>query len=90
MKRTIVILAFAVLALTACGSSSTPGPKSSILDAVRAAAISSGLTDEQATCIVDGLRDLSVEQLNAIGADTADAATEQAYTLVAAECLVAK
>jgi hypothetical protein len=90
MKRTIVILAVAALALTACGSSSTPDPKSSMLDGVRAAAISSGLTEEQADCIVDGLSDLSVEQLNAIAADTADPATEQAYTMVAAECLVAK
>lgn len=90
MKRTILVLVVAAFALGACGSASTPDPKTSILDGVRAAAISSGLTEEQATCIVDGLTDLSVDQLNAIGNDTADSATKQAYTLVAAQCLIAK
>ncbi len=90
MKRTILVIVAGVLALSACSSTSTPDPKASILDGVRAAAIMSGLTEEQATCIVDGLGDLSIEQLKAIGADTADAATQQAYTLVAAQCLIAK
>ena len=90
MKRTILVIAAAAFALSACSSTSTPDPKASILDGVRAAAISSGLTEEQATCIVDGLDDLSIDQLKAIGANTADAATQQAYTLVAAQCLIAK
>ena len=85
MKRAIVVLACAMLALTAC---STTDPKADILGNVRAAAISSGLTEIQADCVVDGLSKLTVEQLQAIADDTADAETTQAYTFVAAQCLL--
>ncbi len=73
--------------LTACGSSD---PKADILDGVRSSAVGRGLTQVQADCIVEGLRPLTVDQLYSIGAGTADEATTQAYTLVAAQCLLSK
>lgn len=87
MRRAVLLVAIGslVLALAACGSSD---PKAEILDGVRAAAIENGLTEVQAACIVDGLRELTVDQLNAIGNDAADATTTQAYTMVAAQCLL--
>ena len=87
MRRAALLVALGslVLALAACGSSD---PKAEILDGVLAAAIENGLTEVQATCIVDGLRELTVDQLNTIGDDTADAATTQTYTILAAQCLL--
>lgn len=81
----LVLVATLALALSACGSND---PKAEILDGVRSAAIDNGLTDVQADCVVKGLGELTVEQLQAIGDNTADAATTQAYTLVAAQCLL--
>ena len=87
MKRAALLVAIGslTLVLAAC---STSDPKAEILDGVRAAAIENGLTEVQATCIIDGLRELTVEQLKAIGDNTADRATTQAYTMVAAQCLL--
>ncbi len=87
MKRTIALIACALLALTAC---STTDPKADILNNVRAAAITSGLTEVQADCVVDGLAKLTVEQLQSIADDTADAETTQSYTFVAAQCLLSE
>ena len=88
MKRALAGIPVVVLALAlaACGSSADP--KVEMLDGIRAAAIESGLTEAQAACVVDGLDDLTIDQLNAIADDTADAATKQAYTFVAAQCLL--
>ncbi len=87
MRRAVVLLAGASLAfaLAACAGSD---PKAEMLAGIRSAALARGLTQTQVDCVIAGLKDLTVEQLTAVGDGKADATTTQAYTMVAAQCLL--
>lgn len=69
MRRASAVVATLALALVLAGCGGGGDDKQAVLDDLRAELISEGATEEQADCVVDGIDDLSVDDLKSVQGD---------------------